>query len=378
MEAASFSIFDAAALKFQLSEPDVYYVHHMSMFEHLIHKKYGFQIAQNKTLIMSTAAFQGECVARLAISNTTSYIALIPFYGGLPPNVTADYSKVKSLGQGNSLVDASTKALQAMASVCSALNYFGHVIVGVTRDEDLKIILATLDQVNPLIKSHVDVIQYRMSKPAHLPFHMLAWGQLYVQNNNCKNVFLSREKSSVASIASSLISTIFGGNSNSSSAAAASKRSRRRLDITGHHRVEKHPNTKDDGRNPYTICSENFHKKHHGKPITVAYHRPASHFVGVHNESADLNFDPVGLSVRHPIHFVYYTECDQIVRFDSLASFAAISDASNDTTFLTGRRREKILTSDPEDYMGALDSWRNCGIPGYSLTWPKDKVVRID
>jgi len=30
-----------------------------------------------------------------------NYIALIPFYGGLPPNVTATYA-VKSIGQGNS------------------------------------------------------------------------------------------------------------------------------------------------------------------------------------------------------------------------------------------------------------------------------------
>ena len=27
-------------------------------------------------------------------------MTLVPFYGGLPPEVTADYSKVKSIGQG--------------------------------------------------------------------------------------------------------------------------------------------------------------------------------------------------------------------------------------------------------------------------------------
>ena len=30
-------------------------------------------------------------------------------------------------------MDASTKALQCMATVCSCLNYFGHVVIGVTR-----------------------------------------------------------------------------------------------------------------------------------------------------------------------------------------------------------------------------------------------------
>ena len=85
-----------------MSDPDAFYVHHMSMFEHLIHKKYGFAEAKNKTLIMSRAAFSGEC-DNLAITKSKDYVALIPFYGGLPPGVTKDLA-VKSIGQGNSLV----------------------------------------------------------------------------------------------------------------------------------------------------------------------------------------------------------------------------------------------------------------------------------
>jgi hypothetical protein len=76
----------------------------MSMFEHLNHKTYGFEIAKNKTLTMSRAAFKGEC-ENLVISKTKEYIALIPFYGGLPPGVTKDL-KVGSIGQGNSLVSS--------------------------------------------------------------------------------------------------------------------------------------------------------------------------------------------------------------------------------------------------------------------------------
>lgn len=94
--------FDKAKLKFQLSDPDAYFVHHMSMYEHLLHKKHGFGVAQNKTLIMSKMALKTEC-SGISIKNTTQYLALIPFYGGLPPNVTKDLS-VKSIGQGNSLV----------------------------------------------------------------------------------------------------------------------------------------------------------------------------------------------------------------------------------------------------------------------------------
>eukprot|EP01036_Dinobryon_divergens_P031463 gene31463-40863_t len=138
MESASFNIFDRAQWKFQLSDPDAYFVHHMSMFEHLNHKKYNFSVASRKTVVMSRAAFRGECdglsvalsqPAGLSPRGSREYVALVPFFGGLPPDVTADLA-VKSIGQGNSLVDSSTKALQAMATVCSCLRYFGRVVVG--------------------------------------------------------------------------------------------------------------------------------------------------------------------------------------------------------------------------------------------------------
>jgi hypothetical protein len=72
------------------------------MYEHLLHKKLGFEVAKNLTLSMSEAAFHGEC-SNLDISATRDYLAIVPFFGGLPPNVTANLA-VKSLGQGNSLV----------------------------------------------------------------------------------------------------------------------------------------------------------------------------------------------------------------------------------------------------------------------------------
>ena len=94
--------FDKAKLKFQLGDPDAYYVHHLSMFEHLNHKKHGFEVAKNKTLVLSQAAFEHEC-GNLSISVSQHFVSLIAFYGGLPPGVTKDLA-VKSIGQGNSLV----------------------------------------------------------------------------------------------------------------------------------------------------------------------------------------------------------------------------------------------------------------------------------
>ena len=117
MEQASFNIFNEANLVFQLEDIDAYYVHHMSMYEHLVHNSANLTYAKQQSDILSKAAFYGECGALSEINNNNKYnnnnaydaynkrssISLIPFYGGLPPNVTADH-KVKSLGQGNSLV----------------------------------------------------------------------------------------------------------------------------------------------------------------------------------------------------------------------------------------------------------------------------------
>lgn len=121
--------------KYQLVDADAYFVHHMSMYEHYNHKNFGFEVAKNKTLDMSKAAVNGECSNLDLKSSSYEAVGLVPFYGGRPPNVTEDLT-VKSLGQGNSLVDASTKALQCLATVCSLLKYFGHVVVGVARRED--------------------------------------------------------------------------------------------------------------------------------------------------------------------------------------------------------------------------------------------------
>jgi len=80
----------------------------------------------------------------------------------------------------------------------------------------------------------------------------------------------------------------------------------------------------------------------------------------------------------HPLKFVYYTECDQIVQFDDEVTLRAVSAASNNTCFFVGRRKEKRVDADPEAYMDGLGNWRECGSPGFSLTWPKDIHVMVD
>lgn len=124
------------------------------MYEHLNHKKYGFDTAHNKTLVLSKAALHGECDG-LKIPKNRDMMAFIPFYGGRPPNVTKDLS-VKSIGQGNSLVDASVKVLQASATLCSCLKYYGRAFIGVARSEDLKIVLETVSPAHTLNRPSQD------------------------------------------------------------------------------------------------------------------------------------------------------------------------------------------------------------------------------
>lgn len=85
-----------------------------------------------------------------------------------------------------------------------------------------------------------------------------------------------------------------------------------------------------------------------------------------------------GSNVLHPLKYVYYTECDQIVRFDDEETLLALSAASNNTCFFVGRRKEKRVDADPFNYMDGLGNWRECGVPGFSLTWPRDVHVMID
>lgn len=68
-----------------------------------------------------------------------------------------------------------------------------------------------------------------------------------------------------------------------------------------------------------------------------------------------------------PIRYVYYTESDQIVRFDSLHTFDILSKASNGTTLFLARRKEKGIQTEPKDYMGSLNVGRVCGQNSHSI-----------
>ena len=38
-------------------------------------------------------------------------------------------------------------------------------------------------------RHHINVIQFKMAKPANLPFHLLSWGQQYIKIHNCHSFY---------------------------------------------------------------------------------------------------------------------------------------------------------------------------------------------
>lgn len=136
MEEVFFNTIGTSRFKLHFSNPQLFYVHHLSSYEHEIHDHEGIDVARKKTIELSKAARAGECQDFLA-SGDQQFIAFIPFYGGLPPNVTSDL-KVRSVGEGNSLMDKEVKGLQLLATLCSALKLAGQAVIAVANTADLQ------------------------------------------------------------------------------------------------------------------------------------------------------------------------------------------------------------------------------------------------
>lgn len=148
MERASFEIILSSDHAFQFDDDNQFFVNHLSGYEHLTRKEYGYNISLKNASAISKSAISKEC--ELATSSTawSSVLAILPFFGGLPPDVSENL-EVKSIGQGNSLVSSNTKAIQCVAAVCSCLKYFKYVVVGYCRDKDRDILVSQVNLVIP-------------------------------------------------------------------------------------------------------------------------------------------------------------------------------------------------------------------------------------
>jgi hypothetical protein len=187
-----------------------------------------------------------------------------------------------------------------------------------------------------------------MHKPSHLPFHLLAWGQSYVKHYNCFQFYdpTSPEKDIHKGF---LIQKV------------------------DHSKLPQPNSNGEPTAEEYNICAKNALSHPKGTPIEVVFNWKDESKPSLFHPNT--TFSPFPFK---PIKYVYYTECDQIVKFDDMTTFQALSRATNETTFFTGRRREKHVDSNPANYMGDLNNWRECGNTGYSITWPTSHYVYHD
>ena len=65
----------------------------------------------------------------------------------------------------------------------------------------------------------------------------------------------------------------------------------------------------------------------------------------------------IGMEFKNvPFKYIYYTESDQIVRYSSLLAMEMLVSATNESTLLSGRRRNKDIQSTATDYMAGKKS----------------------
>lgn len=242
------------------------------------------------------------------------------------------------------------------------------------------------------IRHHINVVQFEMPKPAHLPFHLLAWTQQYVRVHNCYQFYSDKDKPSASTPANVPVSVTTSASSGADSNATSVSPQRggvgpAYLALFDASNVPSLEKQRIPHSEVFDICEPKSIVDSYQGPIKVVYlkkfdvgrHRIHRHVPTASNSNSSNTI--AGDLAKHPfpaIKYVYYTESDQVVRFDSHETLRALSTASNDTTFFVGKRREKARDSEPEDYMGSLNMWRECGVPGFSLLWPKEHFIRSD
>lgn len=138
MEEATFNMFPGSTV-FQTGME--HHVKHLSAYEHSVNAA----MTPNASNIISafiTAAYNGECTSLSQFPDgSDEYLALIPFYGGMPPSVVKTIEDgIPTNGEGHSKMTPLLKAYSTMATACSCLKYFGRVVIGVTSDDDADLI----------------------------------------------------------------------------------------------------------------------------------------------------------------------------------------------------------------------------------------------
>jgi hypothetical protein len=286
------------------------------------------------------------------------------------------------------------------------------------------IVWLQLMKLPPIIRQRTELVSFVMPKPAHLPFNMLAWGQFYIQTHNCPppdataaereeyrltghiahKILLGKSDEYVDNYRICTVNVFkhhhgipfnatfhrWGGSSEINAA-------RRRLSKAwlspllemassaagnaASPAVEEKKQVIDEGAVPPPPPAPALTSGATMMAMPGEIRKGEEWRQDLLAESAEgyphLASVPTH-NPRKPIKHAYYTECDQVVRFDSMETMHALVAASNESTFFVGRRREKTYNSDPIDYMGNLDVYRHCGSKGFSMSWPKENIVQIE
>jgi hypothetical protein len=272
-----------------------------------------------------------------------------------------------------------------------------------------------------IVRKRTQIVELRTMRPSFLPFHVLSWGQFYIQTHNCPPPDATQaERDEFQSNGHISQSILLGKNASylehyrictvnvfhqhhniplyavlhpsrrnpqdafRRSLALATKASRSKTF------VENSPSTEDAPSGALALKGLGLPGKMRKATRATPFLQisPSQEDKGAVNMTSPEPFDPMSISElrnsiptnnpRRPIKLVYYTEMDQVVRFDFMETMQAIASACNDTTFVSGYRREKRHNSDPADYMGNLTIVRHCGAAGFSMIWPKENIIRQD
>jgi hypothetical protein len=126
IEKATFKIFRHSNVRFQTTDHSIFFVNHMSQYEHCIRRS-GFsnETIEENCRLHAEGAMMGECdqlVGRM--NNMTSYsnsimnntLVVMPYYDGK--------------WRGHSIVSSEVKVMRGLATICSTLKHFRRVLVG--------------------------------------------------------------------------------------------------------------------------------------------------------------------------------------------------------------------------------------------------------
>ena len=154
IEKVTFRIFRDARTRYWISNHRVFYVNHMSQFEHCIRRKNFTSVMFEFTCLShAQSAEMGECnVLELPNSNVSKQtLVVMPFYPGK--------------WNGHSTTNADVKSHWGMATLCSTLRYFGSVVVGTLESmgNSLELLVScdSFDEINMLFRITLNTAYYK-------------------------------------------------------------------------------------------------------------------------------------------------------------------------------------------------------------------------